>query len=98
MVALIRRLLRNKRGQGLVEYALVIAIVALGLITALGLLRNSIGSTFKQDAAALSAAGTSQFDGTTTGSGGTGNQGGGNQGGGNQGGGNQGGGKGKGNN
>ncbi len=35
-------------GQGLVEYALIIALVAIGLIAILTLLRNSVGNVFNR--------------------------------------------------
>jgi hypothetical protein len=39
------RVPRNRRGQGLVEYAFAIALVGVGLTVALVNLRNSIGNT-----------------------------------------------------
>jgi pilus assembly protein Flp/PilA len=38
--------LQDDSGQGLVEYALIIAMVAIGLIAILALLRNAIGRVF----------------------------------------------------
>lgn len=35
-------MLKNQKGQGLAEYALIIAVVAVGIITALGLFRDDI--------------------------------------------------------
>jgi pilus assembly protein Flp/PilA len=40
-------------GQGLVEYALIIALVAVGLIAILLVLRNSIGDVFNNASEAL---------------------------------------------
>ncbi|HEX6669572.1 MAG TPA: Flp family type IVb pilin [Gemmatimonadales bacterium] len=40
-------------GQGLVEYALIIALVAVGLIAILLILRNSIGDVFNNAAESL---------------------------------------------
>ena len=40
-------------GQGLVEYALIIALVAVGLIAILLILRNSIGDVFNNASQAL---------------------------------------------
>jgi pilus assembly protein Flp/PilA len=40
-------------GQGLVEYALIIALVAVGLIAILVVLRNSIGNVFNNAATQL---------------------------------------------
>jgi pilus assembly protein Flp/PilA len=36
----------DESGQGLVEYALIIALVAVGLIAILIVLRNSVGNVF----------------------------------------------------
>ena len=46
MSALWHRFVSDEGGQGLVEYALIIALVAIGLIVILTLLRNSIGNVF----------------------------------------------------
>ena len=46
MSALWHRFITDDSGQGLVEYALIIALVAIGLIVILTLLRNSIGNVF----------------------------------------------------
>ncbi len=46
MSALWHRFASDDSGQGLVEYALIIALVAIGLIVILTLLRNSIGNVF----------------------------------------------------
>ena len=46
MSALWHRFIGDESGQGLVEYALIIALVAIGLIVILTLLRNSIGNVF----------------------------------------------------
>jgi len=43
-------------GQGLVEYALIIALVAVGLIAILLVLRNSIGNVFNNAATQLNNA------------------------------------------
>jgi pilus assembly protein Flp/PilA len=43
-------------GQGLVEYALIIALVAVGLIAILLVLRNSIGNVFNNAATTLNNA------------------------------------------
>jgi pilus assembly protein Flp/PilA len=48
MSALVRQFMRDESGQGLVEYALIIALVAIGLIVILTLLRNSIGNVFNE--------------------------------------------------
>jgi pilus assembly protein Flp/PilA len=46
MSALWHQFASDESGQGLVEYALIIALVAIGLIAILTLLRNSIGNVF----------------------------------------------------
>jgi pilus assembly protein Flp/PilA len=48
MSALARQFMSDESGQGLVEYALIIALVAIGLIVILTLLRNSIGNVFNE--------------------------------------------------
>ena len=48
-------------GQGLVEYALIIALVAVGLIAILLILRNSIGDVFNNASEALDNAPTSPY-------------------------------------
>ena len=37
------RLATRERGQTMAEYAVVLAVIAIGIFVALGLLRNSIG-------------------------------------------------------
>jgi pilus assembly protein Flp/PilA len=46
MHAMLRAIWMDDSGQGLVEYALIIALVAVGLIAILLVLRNSIGNVF----------------------------------------------------
>jgi pilus assembly protein Flp/PilA len=46
----------DESGQGLVEYALIIALVAVGLIAILLVLRNSIGNVFNNAASQLNNA------------------------------------------
>jgi Flp pilus assembly pilin Flp len=43
-----RRVARDERGQGLVEYALIIAIVSLGAVLALGFLSGKINTLFSK--------------------------------------------------
>ena len=45
--------LGDEAGQGLVEYALIIALVAIGLIAILTLLRNAVGNVFNVSRNAL---------------------------------------------
>jgi len=47
------RFLSDESGQGLVEYALIIALVAVGLIAILTILRNSVGDAFNNSAQQL---------------------------------------------
>jgi len=54
-------MLADESGQGLVEYALIIALVAVGLIAILLVLRNSIGNVFKNAASQLNNAPTAPF-------------------------------------
>jgi len=46
MTTLLRVFVTDESGQGLVEYALIIALVAIGLIAILTLFRNAIGNVF----------------------------------------------------
>ena len=39
---------RDESGQGLVEYVLILALIALGAVTAMGTLANSIASAFNK--------------------------------------------------
>jgi Flp pilus assembly pilin Flp len=48
-----RRAARDERGQGLVEYALIIAIVSLGAIVALGFLSGKINGLFSKAGSSL---------------------------------------------
>jgi pilus assembly protein Flp/PilA len=51
----------DESGQGLVEYALIIALVAVGLIAILLVLRNSIGDVFNNASEALQNAPSSPY-------------------------------------
>ena len=53
MQSLWQDFLSDESGQGLVEYALIIALVAVGLIAILLVLRNSIGDVFNNTSEAL---------------------------------------------
>ena len=46
MRALVNSFMADESGQGLVEFALIIALVAIGLIAILVLFRNAIGNVF----------------------------------------------------
>jgi pilus assembly protein Flp/PilA len=45
----------DEQGQGLTEYALLLALVALGLIILLGNYRDAIGNVFRNSADTLNA-------------------------------------------
>ncbi len=47
--------LRREEGQGMVEYGLIIALVAVGLVTALVTLRGNISSVFSTIGGTLTA-------------------------------------------
>ena len=61
MKAALQALWREDTGQGLVEYALIIALVAVGLIAILLVLRNSIGNVFNNAATVLNNAPTNPY-------------------------------------
>ena len=61
MKAALQALLREEAGQGLVEYALIIALIAVGLIAILLVLRNSIGNVFNNAATVLNNAPTNPY-------------------------------------
>jgi pilus assembly protein Flp/PilA len=63
-MALVRSLWHDESGQGLVEYALIIALVAVGLIAILLVLRNSVGNVFRNAATQLNNAPTVPYPGT----------------------------------
>ncbi len=52
LYALMQRLQSDESGQGLVEYVLIIALVAIGLVAAMLIFRNAIGNTFTNVTAA----------------------------------------------
>lgn len=57
MRQLIQRLRTCEAGSGLVEYALLVAVVALGLVGVLRLFRNSTGGVTNRVAVSVSTAG-----------------------------------------
>ena len=61
MQSMLRALWADESGQGLVEYALIIALVAVGLIAILLVLRNSIGNVFKNASQQLNNAPSAPF-------------------------------------
>lgn len=55
------RFVKDESGQGLVEYVLIIAVVAIGLITALYYFRNKVGNTFDSVSESLAKQPTNQY-------------------------------------
>ena len=64
MGKLARALWTDESGQGLVEYALIITLVAVGLIAILLVLRNSVGNVFRNAATQLNNAPASPYPGS----------------------------------
>lgn len=64
MVSLFNRFWNDESGQGLTEYALIIALVAVALIAILVIFRDQIGSVFDRSASALNNAPGSGFSGS----------------------------------
>lgn len=56
MRTLLDRFAGDDAGQGLVEYAIIIAMVAIGLVAILVLMRTAIGNTFNGSKNELNAA------------------------------------------
>jgi pilus assembly protein Flp/PilA len=48
MRAELERFVQDEQGQGLVEYALIVALVAIALMSIMVLFRNGIGNAFNQ--------------------------------------------------
>ena len=46
MKAVLSKFMKDESGQGMVEYALIVALVAIGLIAILTIFRNEIGALF----------------------------------------------------
>jgi pilus assembly protein Flp/PilA len=57
MRAALRRLWKDESGQGLTEYALLVALVSLGLILLLGAYRGALGNIFRNSSNALNSNG-----------------------------------------
>jgi pilus assembly protein Flp/PilA len=55
---IIRRLVREEEGQGLVEYALIIALISLVLVTVGPWITEAVGTQFSAIAKSLSGAST----------------------------------------
>ena len=61
MADFLERIWTDDSGQGLVEYVLIIALVAVGLVAIISVFRNAIGALFKTIADTLNAAPTTGF-------------------------------------
>jgi pilus assembly protein Flp/PilA len=61
MVDLMKSFWNDESGQGLTEYALVLALVSIGLIAVLVLFRDSIGRVFDRVVSVLDTAPESSF-------------------------------------
>lgn len=48
MLEFLREIHRDERGQGMAEYGLILALVAIAVIAAVTLLGSKLGSTFKK--------------------------------------------------
>ncbi len=53
MTGLVNRFVKDESGQGLTEYALIIALVAVALVVALGTLKSGIGNAYNKAQAQL---------------------------------------------
>lgn len=62
MKDLMKRFWNDESGQGLVEYALIIALVSIGLIAVLLLFRNAIGDVFTNITEQLNDAPASPYE------------------------------------
>lgn len=56
MTAVLQRFWNDESGQGLTEYALIIALVSVALIAALVVFRNQIGGVFDRMSTTLNGA------------------------------------------
>jgi pilus assembly protein Flp/PilA len=61
MKSLLNRFWNDESGQGLTEYVLIIALVAVGLILVLGVFRNAIGGVFDSATTQLNSAKSTQY-------------------------------------
>ena len=56
MFKALKAFFKDEEGQGMVEYGLIIALVAVGLIAGLGVLKDGLGDTFSGISKALNKA------------------------------------------
>lgn len=61
MRKLLHQFAGDESGQGLVEYSLIVALVAIGLIAILVLMRTAIGNTFNGSKNELNNAGINSY-------------------------------------
>jgi pilus assembly protein Flp/PilA len=61
MTQLWQKFWNDEQGQGLVEYVLIIALVAIGLISIMLIFRNAIGNVFNKASVELNNAPANQF-------------------------------------
>lgn len=66
MSSLLKKFWQDESGQGLVEYVLIIALVAIGLIAVMLVFRNSIGGIFDTISGELQNAPAESYTPTTT--------------------------------
>lgn len=62
MLDTFKRFWSDESGQGLTEYALIIALVSIGLIAVLVIFRNAIGNVFDDIANALQGVSPQSYD------------------------------------
>jgi Flp pilus assembly pilin Flp len=53
MLNIIKYLFKDEEGQGQIEYALIVSLIAISLIFALELLRNGIGESYNNTSTEL---------------------------------------------
>ena len=56
MMILLERLWREEEGQDLTEYALLLAMIALGAISSMGILAKTINNVFSNASASIATA------------------------------------------
>jgi pilus assembly protein Flp/PilA len=57
MMNLLKRLWQEEQGQDLTEYALLLALIALGAITSMGILAKTINNVFSNASTSIATAG-----------------------------------------
>jgi pilus assembly protein Flp/PilA len=69
MKSLANRFWNDESGQGLTEYVLIIALVAVGLIAVMGLFRDELGRVFDTAIDELETAQSQQYESSNGGAG-----------------------------